>query len=156
MQPSLTITALSKGLEVDRKAVRRYVAAGCPTTSLDAARVWKAANVRPRAISTIKKAAAARQKPPPPNPYQDARTRQAIAEATEAQIRVLERQGKLAHVDVIRAEYAKRMSALREAALQIPARLQSVLAAESDEAKVNVILQDEIFLFLARIAEPES
>ena len=53
----------------------------------------------------------------------------------------------------MRAELGRRLAGLREALLQMPARMQSVLAAETDEAKVHDLLQDEIFSVLAHVAE---
>lgn len=86
--------------------------------------------------------------------YQDARTAQAVADAEDAQLRVLERRGVLVHVDVHRARVSQHLSALKDAFLQMPARLAAVLAAETDEAKCHNIVQDEIFSVLARLTEP--
>lgn len=159
-----TRTEIAAALGVTPALVTRYGKAGMPTNDIAAARVWKSANVRQRVSGSMakkkkpaKKVAtkrAARAKPPPPNPYQDARTAQAIADAEDAQLRVLERRGVLVHVDVHRARVAQHLSALKDAFLQMPARLAAVLAAESDEAKCHSIVQDEIFSVLARLTEP--
>jgi hypothetical protein len=152
MPPNLTITALAKGLDVDRKVFRRYVALGCPVTSVEAARAWKAANIRPRAGSSIAKARSAR-KATPRNPYQDARTRSAIAEAQQRELDVLVRRGALVNRETVRGEVSRRLVGLRDSLLQIPARLQSVLAAESDETKCHDMVQDELYLVLAQFVE---
>jgi len=162
-----TQDAIAKGLGIDPILVTRYKRQGMPIDSLEAARAWRAANIRPRAVSgsPAKKTAAskraepnghARAKRPPPNPYQDARTRLAIAEAQDAELRLLERKGVLRHEGALRAELARRLSGLRDAILQMPSRLQAVAAAETDEAKVYDLIQDECFGVLAQIANLEA
>lgn len=152
----LTISAIAQGLAVDRKVVRGYIKRGCPTDSVEAAAAWKAANVRARVVAkkVAKRSNRGRGAPPAPvSLYQDARTRWAIAEANERELSVLERKAVLVHRDKVRAELARQLAGLRNAILQIPSRLQSVLAAETDEAKVHDLLQDELYAVLGQIAE---
>jgi hypothetical protein len=92
------------------------------------------------------------RKPAAASPYQDARTRSAVAEARERELRVLELEGVLVRRDVVRAELARRLAGMREALLQMPNRLQSVLAAEMDEGNVHDLLEDELHAVLGQVA----
>lgn len=81
-----------------------------------------------------------------------AKTLREAAEARLAQLKLAEQQGHLIRTDAIRAAHAKRLAGLREALLQIPARLASVLAAEPDQAKCHDALQAEIHGVLASVS----
>jgi hypothetical protein len=118
MPPNLTITALAKGLGVDRKTVRGYVADGCPRTSVEAAAAWKAKNVRPRVTPERQKPG---RKPAAASPYQDARTRSAVAEAEKsASCRCSSCRASWS-TGRGRAELARRLAGMRDSALlQIP------------------------------------
>ena len=138
--PQLTIKQLAAGLEIDDRLVARYIARGMPTNSVGAARSWKKANIRARAGPGTK---------PPKSGAADAPPRQPRAE--HAQIRVLAARGLLVDAEKVRNELARHLAGLRDSLLQIPARLQSVLAAETDEAKVHDLLQDELHQALAAV-----
>lgn len=121
--------------------------------SADAARAWKKANIRARAVPGTKppKSGAADAPPRQPSGYMDARTARERAEAERAQIQVLAARGLLVDAEKVRNELARHLAGLRDSLLQIPARLQSVLAAETDEAKVHDLLQDELHQALAAV-----
>ena len=53
------------------------------------------------------------------------------------------------------AELARRLSGLREALLQIPSRLEAVLASETDPTKVHELLEAELFQALAAASEAD-
>jgi hypothetical protein len=53
----------------------------------------------------------------------------------------------------VRAAHAKRLAGLREALLQIPARLAAVLAAETAQAVCHDKLQAEIHGVLSMVSE---
>lgn len=117
-----------------------------PITSVEAARAWRAKNINVAAAN-------ANAKPAERDPtFNQARTAREVSEAELAALAVLEKRGVLVHRETVRAEFARRLTGLREAMLQMPARLQSVLAAETDEAKVHDLLQDEIHAVLAGLA----
>lgn len=84
--------------------------------------------------------------------YWKSRARREAAEAELAELKLAEQQGHLIRTDAIRAAHAKRLAGLREALLQIPARLASVLAAEPDQAKCHDALQAEIHGVLASVS----
>jgi hypothetical protein len=142
-----SIAAIAEGLGIDRRLAARYAKRGMPLSSVKAAGEWKVKNVRPRVTPGGAKAAAAAG-----GEYADARRRLAVAEAREHELRLLLLEGTLVRRDVMRAELARRLSGLREALLQLPSRLRSVLAAETDEGKVHNLLEDELHAVLAQVA----
>lgn len=83
-----------------------------------------------------------------------AKTLRETAEARIAQLKLAELQGELIRVSDVRAAYAKRAAGLREAILQLPARLSAQLAAESDQAKCHDLLQADLHGILAQLVEP--
>ena len=87
-----------------------------------------------------------------PSDYWASRARREKAEAQTAELKLAELQGQLVRADTIRAAHAKRLAGLREALLQIPARLSAVLAAEPDQAKCHDALQRELHAVLASVA----
>jgi len=87
-----------------------------------------------------------------PSDYWASRARREKAEAQTAELKLAELQGLLVRADTIRAAHAKRLAGLREALLQIPARLSAVLAAESDQAKCHDALQRELHGVLASVS----
>jgi len=154
----MTFAQLSESTGKSGSLLHRYSKRGMPTDDAAAALAWIAANVRQKVSAkpvkrAAKKQARGRKPREVANPYQDARTRSAIAEATDRELGVLERRDILVRRDTIRGELSRRLTSLREAILQVPARMAPVLAAETDEAKVHDALQDELYLVLARAAE---
>jgi phage terminase Nu1 subunit (DNA packaging protein) len=61
--------------------------------------------------------------------------------------------GELVSAADVRSVHSKRVASLREAILQIPARLAAVLAAESDQAKCHDVLQAELHAVLQQVTE---
>jgi hypothetical protein len=147
--PNLTTHQMADALGCSTGTVSTDRQRGMPMHSAKAARAWQESNKRAKAKAGGKRDAAQIA----PSGYMDARTARERAEAEAAQIRVLEARGSLVHRDKVRQEVARHLASLRESLLQIPARLQSVLAAEQDEAKVHDILQDELYQALAHISE---
>ncbi len=85
--------------------------------------------------------------------YEEARRRRELAEAQKAELQLAELQGDLIRTADVRAAYAKRAAGLRDALLQIPARLAAVVAAEGDQAKCHDILQAELHQVLGQITD---
>lgn len=76
--------------------------------------------------------------------YWKSRARRERAEAELAELKLRELQGQLVRADDWAAALAKRAAAFREGLLQIPARLSAQLAAETDQARVHTLLEDEL------------
>lgn len=85
--------------------------------------------------------------------YWNARSRRETAEAAIAEMKEQEMRGALIRSDVIRTVLATKISATRDALLQIPVRLAPVLAAESDIERVAELLDEELRQALAQLSE---
>jgi phage terminase Nu1 subunit (DNA packaging protein) len=84
--------------------------------------------------------------------YWNHRARREAAEAELAELKLAEQRGELVRAADVRAAHSKRAAGLREALLQIPARLAAVLAAESSQARVHDVLQRELHEVLSQVA----
>jgi hypothetical protein len=97
---------------------------------------------------------------PPPLPaepdeamtYDVARRRREAAEARIAEMKQAEMEGVLIRVDSVRSSMATKISGARDALLQIPSRMASILAAETDPVTVQNTLHDEIHQALVMLA----
>lgn len=76
--------------------------------------------------------------------YSVNRARRERYEADLAQIKLQEQQGDLVRVVEVRAEIAKRIGQVRMNLLQIPARLAPLLATETDQARIHLLLDGEL------------
>jgi hypothetical protein len=81
--------------------------------------------------------------------YLRSRATQAEADARIAQLKAAELEGSLVRIDQVRAQLASQLAPVREGLLQIPARLASVLAAQTDAGRVQTLLEAEIHQVLA-------
>lgn len=152
----LTQAALAIELGLTEGRVSQLKAQGMPTSSVEAAQAWREANqniaARKPATAFVGNAVAGVDVVPhgfsvadlPDEDFQMARTRREIAEANLAEMREAELEGKLIRVEAIRAAWAKRISATRDALLQLPHRIAPVLAAETDIERVSHILDAEL------------
>lgn len=152
----MTVRAMANATGLTERQVARYKARGMPLTTATAARAWMAENTRARTSDRT----------PPPDAgadatevkasgYMEARVARERAEAELAQIKALEARGALVSGEKVRSELARRLSGLREALLQIPSRLEAVLASETDPTKVHELLEDELFQALAAASEAD-
>jgi len=157
---------LAKLLGVSAATVTRDAAAGMPTHSTEAAQQWRAQHRRPRAAPPPRAGAAGfpegavaagpasvADEPAGENGYWLSRARREAAEAELAELKLAELQGQLVRADSVRAALARKIIAYREGLLQIPSRLASQLAAESDQAKVHRLLEAEICAAMAQLAQ---
>ena len=173
--PALSQRKMAAGLDVAHSLVARYSKEGMPMTSVRAAKAWisdrKLARIKPNRPEGVpppapptKRSAAARgtsgeaekeaeDGAEQPGDYWVNRARREKAEADLAELKAAELAGDLVRRADVRTQLARRTAALRDGLLQIPARLQSVVAAEADEAKCHDLIQDEIYLVLAQFTE---
>jgi DNA-binding transcriptional MerR regulator len=147
----LSQAALGRALGLSPAAINKLKGQGMPIHSVEAAQAWRSQHLN---IAQRKERPVPRRsgRPQPPSKRDIARTKREEIEAETAALDLLERRKVLVHRDTVRAELARHLSTLREALLQLPVRLQSVLAHETDEAKVHDLLQDEVDLLLERIS----
>lgn len=151
----MTGEQLAAELGLTRALIQRYKSRGMPTDSPLGAQAWMREHVRKRTPPAPKPPDA----PPaaasivPANGYHDARVSREQAEARLAQLRALEAEGVLVNRERVRREVAQKLAGLRDSLLQIPSRLQSVLAAESDEGKCHDLVQDELLQALQQFID---
>lgn len=88
--------------------------------------------------------------------YWASKSRRERAEADLAELELAEKRGELVRAADVRAAHAKRLAALRESLLQIPARLAPVMAAEADQARCQDVLQAEITTVLEQLTAAPS
>lgn len=87
-----------------------------------------------------------------PMDYQWVRTLREAEEARIARLKREEMEGSLIRLDAVRAVAAGVLAATREALLQIPARMATVLAAEDSPARVHELLQQELHQALGQLS----
>jgi hypothetical protein len=85
--------------------------------------------------------------------YWDARSRRETAEAAIAEMKEAEMRGTLIRADAARAAWATKVTAARDALLQIPSRLAPVLAAEADMERVTELLEGELRAALLQLSD---
>ena len=73
-----------------------------------------------------------------------ARTRREIAEADLAELKLRELRGELVRLADVRGQYARLLASIREAFLQMPARVVPLLAEGSTPEGIDMILRREI------------
>lgn len=122
-------------------------------------------NTRPRADRKLTAAPAAEVPPVAPvivaNPvssdegddYWVSRAKRERAEAAIAEMKRAELEGKLIRTDVIRQAWARKISAARDALLQIPHRMAPVLAAEADMERIGQLLDEELRQALLHLSQ---
>lgn len=76
--------------------------------------------------------------------FLDARTRRELADANLAELRYAQACGELVRADDVRAEWASKISALRDALLNLGARLAPVVAAEADMQRCQMLIDDAV------------
>lgn len=84
--------------------------------------------------------------------YHVVKTLREAEEARMARLKREEMEGQLIRLEAVRSAAANTLAATREALLQLPARLSTVLAAEGSPARVHDLLQQEIHQALAQLA----
>jgi hypothetical protein len=150
---------LAAELGLHPSVVARDKVRGMPTHSVEAARAWRLANVRARVgTPTRTSAAPAPTASPPPEPsaateYANARARREVAEANLAELRLREQSGKLVEVDQVRAEVARIAIYTRETLMNLALRLAPVVAAETDQVKIEQLFQTEFRHVLTALAD---
>lgn len=88
--------------------------------------------------------------------YWQSRSRREAAEASMAELKRDELLGDLIRVSAVRAAMINAYATLREAILNLPARLAPQLAAESDTAAIQTLLHAELHSALTTLAGASS
>lgn len=157
--PRVKASALARLLSVSRQSVHELIERGIVERGADGlvdvaqARAAIANHVRPSSKTSQALAVAASPIAQTVDTYHTAKARREAAEGSIAELRLAELRGLLVRADKVRAEQARIAAAIREAFLQLPARLSLVIAAESDAAKVHDLLDAELRQVLAMLAD---
>lgn len=179
--PRLNQSALARLLGVSRQAVNDLVKRGVLTSDADGlidvelARYAITQRVRPSSKTSAALDAATVKPPPAANvndssaaddvavtSYHAAKTLREAEEARIARLKREEMEGALIRTTAVRTVIANTLASTRESLLQIPARMATVLASETDAARVHDLLQAELHSALAQLvslperAGPES
>lgn len=122
-----------------------------------------AKNTRPRAANKTANGGsqaipenAATSSPKASDGYWASKSRREAAEAAMAELKLAEMRGDLVRVDDIRSALSRRVAGVREALLQLPARVVPVLAANPDARAMNKVLRVELIRVLSHFSEGES
>lgn len=89
----------------------------------------------------------------PPPGLNEARARREQAEAELAELKLAEQRGQLVRVDVVRNANARRITAIKETFLQLPARVVPLLLADTSASAVDAVLKREIHGALRQVLE---
>lgn len=95
-------------------------------------------------------------KPSNSDGYSASRNRREAADAEMAELKLAEAQNSLIRVDAVKMVLGGIFSTMRDAVLQIPARLSPQLAAESDPASVQKMLYTELHQALQQLSGAAS
>lgn len=85
--------------------------------------------------------------------YWSVKVRRERAEAEMAELKLAEQRGELVRAVDMRSNLARRYASLREALLQLPARVVPILAAQPEPALMDQVLRAEIVTALAQLVE---
>ena len=145
--------SLGRALGLSGAAVTKLKKQGMPVHSVEAAQAWREARQNIAHRKPLPTAVPTRPAPRADQPLDDethdqARTRREIAEANLAELKLSELRGDLVRVADFRSAAAREDAALREALLQLPARLAPQVAAIADQAACHDLLQTELHAVL--------
>jgi phage terminase Nu1 subunit (DNA packaging protein) len=142
---ALSQAALARALGVSPAMVVKLKAQGMPIVSVEAAIAWRTQHLNIAKRKPLLAAGLARPRSLRLESKRDrARTSREETEAQLAELDLAQRKGMLVSRHKVRAELAGLVLSFRDSLRQIPARLSAVLAAETDQAKCDDILSDEI------------
>jgi phage terminase Nu1 subunit (DNA packaging protein) len=152
MNPSQN--AIAQALGISKSQCSDLVKRGMPIDSVDAAQAWRESNLDPARRKGGPRASQqpAAQPSERPESFDEARTRDKVAEANLREMAAAKRRGELIEVAAVRAVLAQDYATTRDALLQIPARMGPLLAAEGDPAQVQNLLHAEIHQALVDLA----
>ena len=157
----LSQSALGRALNLSPPAITKLKRQGMPVHSIEAAQAWRVERqsvARRKPGPAVPSPSAA---PPPPQmgegaygtmpSYNESRARREAGEAQLAELKLAEERGDLVRALSARAAAQKRYAGLREALLQLPARVVPLLVANPDAASMDKILRTEIVAALEQL-----
>ncbi len=93
------------------------------------------------------------QPPSSESDYTRDRARREKADADLREMELMQRRGELVRADAVREGLASRLGQVREAILQLPARLAPQLVVDTDQARVQMLLDAELRAVLIKLTE---
>lgn len=166
-EKALSQAAIGRALGLSPASMTKLKKQGMPVDSVEAAQAWRVERQNVAARKPTPSALAPQRLPPPPAAYppldfpadsdfgedrDTARTRREISEANIAEMTEGRLRRELIRVDAVKRQLATDYATTRDALMQIPARLAPLLAAESDPAAAQALLQTEIHQALLTLA----
>jgi len=88
--------------------------------------------------------------------YSEHRARRERAEADLRELELAERRGGLVDIAAVRAELGMRLAQRREQLLQLPARLAPLMVGDTDQARLQTLLDGELRQVLAATCALDS
>jgi phage terminase Nu1 subunit (DNA packaging protein) len=147
---NLSQNAIAQALGISKSQCSDLARRGMPVDSVEAAQAWRESNLDPARRKGGQQPAA--QSGERHETFDEARTRDKVAEANLREMTAAKRRGELIEVAAVRTVMAHSYSTIRDALLQIPDRMGALLAAESDVVRVRNMLHSEIHQALVELA----
>ena len=115
----------------------------------------RAVDEAPRQLAPATRGEGAYASPPDDDvpDYNLERARRERYEADQAELRLAQMRGELVRADDVKAAHQRKVAALLEAFLQLPARVVPMLAADATPAGMDAVLTREIHLAMAMLQE---
>lgn len=136
------LDTIARELGISRPRVSQLKAKGMPVHSVDAAREWKAQNVRPQLLAGVVPQDAAEPTPIAAVTYDiaEARARREHHEANIAAMREAQLAESLVSIELVRLALTTLAAEVRNAFERLPDKLADPLAAESSADVVHAML----------------
>lgn len=156
--PALSQRQLARDLDRAPSLITKYKAQGMPVHSAEAARAWMdkhiGVNFRKREEESPARFEGAGIVVPPRHSrwqgsdsdesFDEARRRTEVAKADLLELELAMKAETVVEAAKVRAEFARQISAVREAILQLPARLAPVVVAQAALSDVQQLLEVEL------------
>jgi len=151
---NLSQNAIAQALGISKSQCSDLVKRGMPLDSVEAAQAWRESHLDPARRKGGPRASQqpAAQPSERPESFDEARTRDKVAEANLREMAAAKRRGELIEVAAVQNALGQAFATTRDALLQIPARMGPLLAAERDPARVQNMLHDEIHQALVELS----
>lgn len=151
--------ALGRALGLSRSAITKLKRQGMPIDTIEAAQAWRekrqsaaARKPLPTTFPPLNRPNTAAAYPDVGEDRDSARARREIAEADIAELTSAKMRRELISVTAVQAVLATEYATLRDALLQVGARLASVVAHESDPGVCANVIETEIRHCLTRLS----
>ena len=156
----MSLSQLGLALGISKQAVSKAVAKGMPTDSIESAKAWRLANLD---VSRLKAArltvdgegmgsevgSSEREVPVDTDEYRRLRTDRERIRKTRELIELEELRGSLLNLAEAKRLAFTAFRSLRDAVLNVPARVKDACAAESDALSIERLLDAELCAALA-------